>query len=146
MILDFKGVEGLVDAIGGITVDIPPELAVDTWLYSDDNKNARYVSFPPGVTQLDGYHAVAFGRHREQDSDLVRVKRQQLVVKAALEKSFSAGIIARNPLELWDAYGDLTETDIPPSQLGPLATALLEKRTGRCRPSRSAIPWTECPR
>lgn len=129
VILDFKGVEGLVDAIGGITVDIPPELAVDTWLYSDDNQHAQYVAFPPGVTQLDGYHAVAFGRHREQDSDLVRVKRQQLVVKAALEKSFSAGIIARNPFELWDAYSNLAETDIPPSQLGPLAD-LLRKTNG----------------
>lgn len=124
VILDFKGVEGLVDAIGGITVDIPPELAVDTWHYSDDNQHAQYVSFPPGVTQLDGYHAVAFGRHREQDSDLVRVKRQQLVVKAALEKSFSAGIIAKNPVDLWNAYSNLAKTDIPTSQLVPLADLL----------------------
>lgn len=129
VILDFKGVEGLVDAIGGITVDIPPELAVETWLYSDDNKNAQYVSFPAGVNQLDGYHAVAFGRHREQDSDLVRVKRQQLVVKAALEKSFSAGIIARNPIELWNAYSNLATTDIPTTQLAPLAD-LLRKTNG----------------
>ena len=129
VILDFKGVEGLVDAIGGITVDITPELSVDTWYYSDDNKNAQYVSFPPGINQLDGYHAVAFGRHREQDSDLVRVKRQQLVVKAALEKSFSAGVIARNPLDLWDAYSTLFKTDIPSSQLVPLAD-LLRKTNG----------------
>ncbi len=129
VVLDFKGVEGLVDALGGITVDIPPELSVDTWLYSDDNKNARYVAFPPGINQLDGYMAVAFGRHREQDSDLVRVKRQQLVVKAALEKSFSAGIIARNPLELWNAYNGLVKTDIPTTQLAPLAD-LLRKTNG----------------
>ncbi|MEO8541103.1 MAG: LCP family protein [bacterium] len=124
VILDFKGVEGLVDAIGGVTVDIPPGLSVDTWYYSDDNKNAQYVAFPPGINQLDGYHAVAFGRHREQDSDLERVKRQQLVVKAALQKSFSAGIIASNPLALWDAYNGLVKTDIPRAQILPLADLL----------------------
>jgi LCP family protein required for cell wall assembly len=120
-ILDFKGVEDLVDAIGGVSVDVPPELAVDSWFYSDDDIHGQYVSFPPGINQLDGYHAVAFGRHRAQDSDLERVKRQQLVIKAALEKSFSAGIIAKNPLELWDAYNGLVTTDVPRTQMLPLA-------------------------
>lgn len=124
VVLDFKGVQGLVDAIGGITLDIPAELSVDTWYYSDDDQHAQYVSFPPGVNQLDGYHAVAFGRYRSGDSDLVRVKRQQLVVKTALQKSFSAGIIAKNPLDLWDAYSNLAKTDIPTSQLVPLADLL----------------------
>lgn len=124
VILDFKGVEGLVDAIGGVTLDIPTELSVDNWYYSDDDRNARYVAFPPGANQLDGYRAVAFGRHREQDSDLARVKRQQLVVKAALQKSFSAGVIAKNPLELWDAYNGLVKTDVPRAQMIPLADLL----------------------
>lgn len=124
VILDFKGVEDLVDAIGGVTVDIPPELSVDTWYYSDDDRNAQYVSFPAGTTQLDGYHAVAFGRHREQDSDLERVKRQQLVVKAALQKSFSSGIIGWNPVDLWDAYNGLVKTDIPRTQMLPMADLL----------------------
>jgi len=124
MVLDFKGVEGLVDALGGVTVDITPELAVDPWYYSDDDRNAQYVSFPAGVTTLDGYHAVAFGRQREQDSDLVRVKRQQLVVKAALEKSFSSGLLAKNPLDLWEAYGKFVKTDVPVSVMPGLADLL----------------------
>ena len=121
VVIDFKGVQGLVDALGGVTVDIPPELAVDSWFYSDDDIHGEWVSLPAGINQLDGYHAVAFGRHRSQDSDLERVKRQQLIVKAALQKTFSAGIITKNPLDLWDAYNSFVKTDVPRTQMIPLA-------------------------
>lgn len=127
VILDFEGVEGLVDSIGGVEVDIPYDLSVPDWYYSDDDVNATWVSFPPGVNQLDGYHAVAFGRHREYDSDLKRVKRQQLVLEAAMRKSFSSGLVnrmVRNPRELWDAYAGTVKTDIPYSKFPGYAVAL----------------------
>jgi LCP family protein required for cell wall assembly len=113
MVIDFKGVEGLVNALGGITVDIPAELSIDSWYYSDDDRHAQYLSFPPGIQQLDGYHAVAFGRYRSTDSDLERIKRQQLVVKAAVAKTFSSGIASKNPLDLYNAYNSLLKTDVP---------------------------------
>lgn len=127
VVIDFKGVEGLVDAVGGVTVDIPEELAIYDWYYSDDDLNARYVSFPAGIQELDGYHAVAFGRNREGDSDLYRIKRQQLVVKAAIDKTFSSGIIGRDPFELWDAYNSFVKTDIPRAAMPGLAD--IGKRT-----------------
>jgi polyisoprenyl-teichoic acid--peptidoglycan teichoic acid transferase len=127
VVLDFKGVEGLVDAIGGINVDVPGDLAIYNWPYSDDDRTVQYVSFPPGINNMDGYHAVAFGRNREGDSDLYRIQRQQLVIKAAIDKTFSSGFIGRNPLDLWDAYGDLVKTDIPTSEL--LGLADLVRRT-----------------
>lgn len=113
VLVDFKGVEGLVNALGGVTVDIPEDLSIGNWFYSDDDVHGQYVSFPTGINELDGYHAVAFGRNREGDSDLYRIKRQQLVVKAAVDKTFSSGIIGKNMFELWDAYNSLVKTDIP---------------------------------
>ena len=127
VMLDFRGVEGLVDAVGGITIDIPEELEVEDWWYSNDDKDHRLLSFPAGRTQLDGYHAVAFGRNRDP-SDLYRIKRQQLVIKAALQKGFSSGVIARNPFELWDAYNNLVKTDVPRAEMPGIAD--LMKRTG----------------
>lgn len=127
VVMDFKGVEELVDAVGGVEVDIPPELAVYNWWYSDDDKTHVKLSFPPGVTEMDGYHAVAFGRNREGDSDLQRIKRQQLVVKAAVDQAFSSGILGRNPMDLWDAYNNLVKTDIPRSLMPGLAD--IAKRT-----------------
>ena len=64
ILIDFKGVEGLVDSLGGVSVDVPEELSIYDWYYSDDDLHARYISFPTGVNHLDGYHAVAFGRNR----------------------------------------------------------------------------------
>lgn len=111
IVMDFKGVEALVDALGGIELDIPYDLSVDNWYYSDDDVNARWLSFPAGVNELDGYHAVAFGRHREYDDDLKRVKRQQLVLQAALAKAFSLNLL-NDPRGVWDAYHDTVKTDM----------------------------------
>ncbi|MGE0599830.1 MAG: LCP family protein [Dehalococcoidia bacterium] len=124
VMVDFKGVEGLVNALGGVTVDIPEDLSIYNWFYSDDDVHGQYVSFPTGINELTGYMAVAFGRNREGDSDLYRIKRQQLVVKAAVDKTFSSGLIGTNMIELWDAYNNLVKTDIPRSAmlgLGDLA-------------------------
>lgn len=129
VILDMKGVEKLVDAVGGITIDIPEELEVPRWWYSNDDKNHVRVEFPAGRTTLDGYHAVAFGRYRETDSDLYRIKRQQLVLKAAIQKSFSSGVLSRSPGDLWSAYRGLVKTDIAYAEAPGLAD-LFKKTAG----------------
>ncbi|MBA4179540.1 MAG: hypothetical protein C0506_03030 [Anaerolinea sp.] len=131
VVMDFKGVEKLIDAVGGVEVDIPYDLSVPNWFYSDDDINGVWLSFPAGINKLDGYHAVAFGRHREYDSDLKRVKRQQLVVKAALDKAFQLGLL-NNPLELWDAYSSTVKTDIPRSKM-PGYGLLLKETNGRLK-------------
>jgi LCP family protein required for cell wall assembly len=129
VLLDFTGVEKLVDAVGGIDVDVPRELSVGNWFYSDDDRNAVWLSFPPGVQHLDGYKAVAFGRHREYDSDFVRVKRQQLVLQAAVQKLFALGWL-NNPVDLWDAYSSTVKTDLSRARMLGLVP-LLKQTQGR---------------
>ena len=123
--LDIRGVEQLVDALGGIDIVIPPELSVPSWYYTDDDVTSpHFVSFPPGPQHLNGYNAVAFGRYRN-DSDLYRMKRQQLVLKTALEKIFANGLL-NNPLDLWNAYGALLKTDLPTGKMPGYALLLQE--------------------
>jgi LCP family protein required for cell wall assembly len=111
--MDFKGVERLIDALGGIDINIPEELAVPSWWYTDDDRtNPHWEEFPPGPQHLTGYQAVAFGRYRN-DSDLYRVKRQQLVVQTALQQSFSTGILSRKAEDLWDAYNGFVKHNVP---------------------------------
>jgi LCP family protein required for cell wall assembly len=143
VILDFKGVEKLIDALGGIEVDIPYDLSVPDWFYSDDDINGVWVSFPPGINKLDGYHAVAFGRHREYDSDLKRVKRQQLVMKTALQKVFTMALL-NNPLDLWDAYASTVKTDIPRSRF-PGYALLLKDTNGRMNTYSLGDPVNDVP-
>ncbi len=123
--LDIRGVEQLVDALGGIDIVIPPELSVPSWYYTDDDVTSpHFVSFPAGPQHLNGYNAVAFGRYRN-DSDLYRMKRQQLVLKTALEKIFANGLL-NNPLDLWNAYGALLKTDLPTGKMPGYALLLQE--------------------
>lgn len=143
VILDFKGVEKLIDALGGIEVDIPYDLSVPNWFYSDDDINGVWVSFPSGINKLDGYHAVAFGRHREYDSDLKRVKRQQLVLKTAMQKVFSMALL-NDPFGLWDAYSSTVKTDIPRSKF-PGYAALLKDTNGRMNTYSLGDPVNDVP-
>lgn len=144
VVLDFKGVEKLVDSVGGVELDIPYDLSVGNWFYSDDDIHGVWMSFPSGVNKMDGYHAVAFGRHREYDSDLKRVKRQQLVVKAALAKAFSSGMLNNNPYELWDAYNSTVRTDIPKGKM-PGYADLLKATNGRMNTFSLGDPVNEVP-
>ncbi len=142
VILDFEGVEKLIDALGGIDIDIPYELSVPDWLYSNDDVNAVWVSFPPGPQHLDGYHAVAFGRYRN-DSDLYRVKRQQLVLQTALQRVFSMGLL-NDPIGLWNAYKDTVKTDIPMASM-PGYALLLKETQGRLKTYSLGDPVNDVP-
>ncbi|MBI2766399.1 MAG: LCP family protein [Chloroflexi bacterium] len=133
--LEFKGVEKLINGIGGIDLEVTNELQVPNypgqWYYSDDDINARYVEYRPGLLHLDGYDAVAFGRYRD-DSDLNRVKRQQAVIEAAVAKIFANGL-QNNPLDLWNAYKSTVRTDMTALKvagLTPLLQAVSGKMTG----------------
>jgi anionic cell wall polymer biosynthesis LytR-Cps2A-Psr (LCP) family protein len=123
--MDFKDVEKLVDVIGGVSLNIPEELQVPHdreaspwgWWYSDDDvTNKHYVQFGPGPVKLTGYEAVAFGRYRE-DSDLERVKRQQLILQAAIGQLFSTQLLKQSADDLWDTYSDIARHNIPFSEL-----------------------------
>ncbi len=128
--MDFKDVEKLVDLVGGITVDEPEELAIYDWYYTDDDKtNPTYITIPPGKNELDGYHAVAFGRNRENaDGDFSRVKRQQIVLRAALAEVFSSALLNNTPDDLWDTYASVVKHNIPWSEM--LSYLPLLKQTG----------------
>jgi anionic cell wall polymer biosynthesis LytR-Cps2A-Psr (LCP) family protein len=118
--LDFRSAETLVDAVGGIDLRIPDELAIEEWWYSDDDVDHRLLQFPAGSVHLDGYHAVAFARLRALDDDLHRIKRQQLVLEAVLARAFDSGLM-KDPVALWSAYKSAIETDVPGSRIPGLA-------------------------
>jgi len=138
VLLDFMGVETLIDAIDGIDIDIPYDLAVGPHDYSNDDITVVRLSFPPGPTRLDGFKAVAFGRQRAQDDDFRRVKRQQLIVQAAVQKVFARGIF-QNPLPLWNAYSQTIKTDMSRTKMLQLAP-LLNQTQGRMKTFSLADP------
>ena len=76
--VNFRGFRKLVDAVGGIWLD------VDRRYFNDRGGDFGYatINLFPGYQKLGGYQALDFVRYRHTDSDLYRVARQQLFVRA----------------------------------------------------------------
>lgn len=128
VVMDFRGVAKVVDAVGGIDVNIPEDLAIEDWWYSDDDKDHRRISIEAGSQHLDGYMAVAFSRNRDP-SDLARIERQQIVMQAAIGKAFAAGALSPSRWPgMWDAYSDTIKTNVPAGRLPGYANLLRETR------------------
>jgi len=71
--LRFTGFKEVVDAMGGVDVNLPQAMA----------------GFPAGVQHLDGTKALALVRERETSSDFFRMDRGQLFLKAVVKKMLS---------------------------------------------------------
>lgn len=77
ILLDYKGVKTIVNAVGGINVDVPPEIANNTSSLSSGNQ------------LLKGDRVIDYLRHRKSFSngDLGRVYNQQDFVKEFLKQA-----------------------------------------------------------
>jgi len=88
--INFKGLVGLVDALGGIEVDVPKPDFPSNYCTDDSNrKNKGSICLTPGKQILDGEHALALARNRKAFalSDFKRIQNQQLVVEAIARKA-----------------------------------------------------------
>ena len=76
--VNFRGFRQLVDAIGGIWID------VDRRYFNDRGGDFGYatINLFPGYQKLGGYQALDFVRYRHTDNDLYRVARQQLFIRS----------------------------------------------------------------
>jgi LCP family protein required for cell wall assembly len=80
--IDFEGFIQAIDALGGVTIDVPTELYDAA--YPTMDYGYQTVHFLPGVQQMDGATALKYARLRHADSDFERSKRQQQVIIAAV--------------------------------------------------------------
>jgi polyisoprenyl-teichoic acid--peptidoglycan teichoic acid transferase len=85
VLVDFACFSGTVDAIGGVTLDVPIRV-VDPHFPTDDYGYKR-ISFEPGRQHLDGERALEYIRTRHADSDFGRMRRQQQFLLAFREQA-----------------------------------------------------------
>ncbi len=80
--VNFKGVVGLVNALGGIEVDVPKRLC------TDDSNRQGTLCINKGHQTLDGEHALVFARNRYDlaQGDIDRGYNQQTIIKAIINK------------------------------------------------------------
>ena len=80
--INFKGLVKLVDAVGGVDIN------VDQTLCTDNSNREQQICIQPGYQTLDGEHALVYARNRKQlkNGDFGRGQHQQEIVLALVEK------------------------------------------------------------
>lgn len=86
VLVDFAGFKEIIDALGGI------EIEVDRTFRSI---HPPYRTFEKGKQRMDGTTALDYARQRKQfpDGDFARIRHQQQVIKAILDQAASGGIL-----------------------------------------------------
>lgn len=91
VMVDFKGFKGLVDAIGGVDIDVEENM------YYRDSWDGFTVDIKKGKQHMDGNTAIQYVRYRDEEGDIGRVRRQQRFIMAMYEKIASEQLLKNIP-------------------------------------------------
>lgn len=80
--VNLAGFEDLINAIGGVTINVPKKIAIA-------KSDAKVVNewIMPGRQQLDGHQALWFGRSRWKSDDYSRMRRQRCLIGAVTKQA-----------------------------------------------------------
>lgn len=100
------GLENLIDALDGVTVNIPKDIK-----YQDDSQHF-YVNLKAGKQHLDGLNLLNFLRFRhDPNGDIGRIQRQQMVIRSMLDQWVKPTTMARVP-QLMSIVKDHVDTNL----------------------------------
>ncbi|HEY5976906.1 MAG TPA: LCP family protein [Solirubrobacterales bacterium] len=120
-IVDFTGFEDLIDAVGGITVDVPQKLCADISGGAGGGQGGMTLHLGKGENTLDGEQALAYARIRKPSEcpgpgksayalgydDIAREKAQQAVIAGIKDRLTDPLRLPYNfvkgPIIGWDA-------------------------------------------
>jgi LCP family protein required for cell wall assembly len=121
--IDIGVFERAVDALGGVTVEVPCPI-VDRFLDPRDPTGYRKLDLPAGAARLDGVTAAMYARSRHGRSDFSRARRQQAILVGMRRELSKQSLLVRLP-KLFGALEDSLETDLSRAELLTLAQRLL---------------------
>ena len=116
----FGGFEDVVDALGGVDVNNPYDVADGEYPTIDYGYKSIY--YPAGPLHLNGEEALEFSRTRHQDGDDGRVMRQELVIRGLLDRTHDPDISFSLP-DLVTKHRKSIRTDLGKSKQLALALA-----------------------
>jgi LCP family protein required for cell wall assembly len=105
---DFEGFKDVVNAMGGITIEIPEPMS----------------GFNPGTYTLDGDQALAFARDRQGSDDFFRMQRGQMLIQAAIKRMINPASWPRIPGIITTGLSAI-DTNIPFFELPRIGVALV---------------------
>jgi LCP family protein required for cell wall assembly len=108
--IDFTAFKEVVDAIGGVDVNVPT--ALDDYEYpTDTGYGYQHIHFNPGTQHMDGSRALIYARERHADNDFGRSRRQQQLIAVIKEKIQKPSVISQM-YQLMDALKDNVHTNM----------------------------------
>ncbi len=127
VVFNFNGFKKVIDALGGVTIDVPEPMHYHSKL-GDVN-----IDLNPGVQHLNGEKALEYARFRyDEYGDFTRtpdgkihgrVARQEKLIEALFNQTKSLRTIWRLP-SIAKAVADALYTNLTPSQITKLALLL----------------------
>jgi polyisoprenyl-teichoic acid--peptidoglycan teichoic acid transferase len=116
--VDMQGFIELVDAFGGVEIDVQAPVIVRL-LSPIEGEGWQQFEILPGEQTLDGHEALAYSRNRTGTTDYDRMQRQRCLVEAMLVEADAPTLLLRFP-DLLDVIRDNVVTDIPLDMLPDL--------------------------
>jgi LCP family protein required for cell wall assembly len=144
VIIDFEGFREVIDALGGIDVEVPTYLYDPEYSESELPGDYDPQEFQPGVEHMDGSRALAYARIRRGTGDLDRIQRQQRIMFAVMDKALSLNILPV-ALDVWREYKDAVATDINEFQipgLAKIAAEIPQERIAALSLGPATVPYT----
>lgn len=115
---DFTGFMALVDALGGIEIDVEK----DMYYTSKADKHMYDIDLKKGLQHMDGKTALQYVRFRhDATSDFTRTQRQRIFMTELAKKMQSTTSLFKIP-EMLEAIAPYIKTDLSPTQMLKLAS------------------------
>jgi LCP family protein required for cell wall assembly len=121
-LIDLKGFEDLVDAVGGITMDVYRRVPIG----GGSSKIYGYVEAGKN-RHLDGREALWFARSRSDSSDYDRMVRQKCVMNAMLDQLDPATLLT-NFNQIAAAGKEVVATSVPTSEINTMMDLALKAK------------------
>ena len=106
VMVDFKGFVGLVDAIGGVDINVEKDM------YYHDTWDGFKIDLKKGMQHMDGKTAIQYVRYRDEEGDIGRIRRQQHFIMAVYDRITSANMLLHIP-GLAKQLTNMVKTDLP---------------------------------
>ena len=121
--VNVQGVEKLIDALGGVIVNVPKDMK-----YNDFSQHF-YINLKKGKQHLDGDKALQFLRFRYDNlGDISRVQRQQMLMRSIVEQALRPSTIVKIP-KILDVVKSHLDTNLTVKEL--LALSNFAAKTDR---------------
>jgi LCP family protein required for cell wall assembly len=114
-VIDFQGFKQMVDALGGVTVNVKEPI--------NDRSYGYRMYIPKGKIKMDGKLALNYVRYRHSDSDFKRAERQQNFIKALAKQVLTVKALTKLPT-LVNILNDNLETDMSKREMLSLGNYL----------------------